>query len=196
MGEVIVLGDWIGARRLAPQFIYDLACPLSYLAAEQVEASLGEVDWIPARASDLDAIEPEAVRAEATRQAHALHLPLVWPERYPEPFPRAARAAAAAAADGHGAQFGLAALRLAFCGGFDLEEPEILFEAAAAAGIGVNECLEAAEDEAWDAVVAQTALELARERVARLPAIRMGRHVFGGPQALAQAWALLDAQSA
>ncbi len=36
---------------------------------------------------------------------------------------------------GCGAQFALAAMRLAFCGGFDLEDPEILAEAAAAAGI-------------------------------------------------------------
>jgi hypothetical protein len=41
------------------------------------------------------------------------------------------RAVSYATAIGGGAQFALAAMRLEFCGGFDLEDPEILAEAAA-----------------------------------------------------------------
>src|SRR5712692_3549934 len=130
MGQLIVLGDWSAARQRAPQFVYDLACPLSYLAAEEVERSLGQLDWIPAMTGDLDA---RGVRKEATRRARELHVPLIWPEGYPLSVPRASRAAAHATAAGFGARFALAALRLAFCGGFDLDDPLILAEAAAAA---------------------------------------------------------------
>ena len=44
------------------------------------------------------------------------------------------------------AAFVLAATRLAFCGGFDLEDPEILAEAAAAAGIVLDDYLQASRD--------------------------------------------------
>ncbi len=51
------------------------------------------------------------------------------------------RVASLAAERGRGAAFVLAAGRLAFCGGFDLDDPEILAEAAAAAGLALDECL-------------------------------------------------------
>jgi 2-hydroxychromene-2-carboxylate isomerase len=184
MGELIVLGDRMWVRQARPQFLYDLACPVSYLAAEQVEPSLGQVEWIPACGAGVESLN----RAEVTRQAQAHHLPLVWPERYPAALIRASRAAAAATADGHGARFGLAALRLAFCGGFDLEDPEILAEAAAAAGISVDHCLEAAEDPGWDPVVARG--------LDALPAVRVGASQFSGSEAVVQAAAVLHARSA
>jgi 2-hydroxychromene-2-carboxylate isomerase len=187
MGELIQLGDWRGARHRAPQFIYNLACPLSYLAAEQVERSLGQVDWIPAWAADFSSPD----RSEAARQAHALQLPLVWPERYPAPPLQAYRVAAAATAEGHGARFGLAALRLAFCGGFDLDDPEILCEAAAAAGLDAEACREAANDPWWDEVVAS-----AGARLSSLPVVRINGALFSGAQAVVQAAALADARSA
>ena len=194
MGEVFLLGEHKRARPRRPQFVYDLACPLSYLTAERVEYCLGQVQWVPAVTADLSARpvdDPESEAAEATRTARALHLPLVWPDCHPAPVRRASRAAAHAAAAGFGAAFGLAALRLAFCGGFDLDEPEVLAEAAAAAGLGVAECLEAAEDPALDGVLSQTVTGLAHDGVRRLPAIRAGRSVFGGIQAVAQATVLL-----
>jgi 2-hydroxychromene-2-carboxylate isomerase len=184
MGEVIQLGDYFGASQAKAQFLFDLACPLSYLAAERVERSLGQVDWMPAWARDPRRPDP----ADVMRRAQSLHLPLVWPERYPAAPVGAMRAAAAASADGDGARFGLAALRLAFCGGFDLEDPEILAEAASAAGVGVDECLEAAGDPGWDPVVVAFA--------GALPAVRMGRSVFGGAQAVVQAEASLQLHSA
>ena len=60
------------------------------------------------------------------------------------------RAAAYAAEQGRGRDFVLAAGRLAFCGGFDLDDPEILAEAAAAAGIPLEDCFHAAGDQRRD----------------------------------------------
>src|SRR4051794_30086377 len=145
MGQLILVEDWKSAHLRGPQFVYDPGCPLSYLAAERVEHALGQVQWVPAISADLQgphSCDTDAARAEAVRTARVLHLPLVWPERYPEPVRRAARAAAHAKAAGCGDRFGLAALRLAFCGGFDLDEPQALAEAAAAAGIAIADCLE------------------------------------------------------
>lgn len=200
MGDLIMLTErradrsrpGTGAR---PAFFFDLACPFSYLAAERVERTLGEVDWIPAYGSVLDSgrptPDPDAVRAAAERRAAALRIELVWPERFPQGAPRALRAAAHAADIGAGARFALAAGRLAFCGGFDLEDPEAMAEAAAAAGIGLEQCLSAALDSGRDHDLRATADGLRLRGVQRLPAIRIGRRFFEGELGLLEAAAML-----
>ena len=57
----------------------------------------------------------------AEERAAALRLPLEWPERWPMPVPAAMRVAHYAAQQGRGGAFVLAATRLAFAGGFDLD---------------------------------------------------------------------------
>ncbi len=170
-----------------PAFFFDLGCPFSYLAAEQVPRALGQVDWVPARLS-LISDEPwgrlEAVCTAAQRRAVVLRLPLVWPERFPAARPRALRAASHAAALGAGDRFVLAASRLAFCGGFDLEDTDVLAEAAAAAGIAIDACLAAAEDSAMDEAICATARGLLERGVTRLPAFRVGRHFIQGERAI------------
>jgi len=64
--------------------------------------------------------------------------------------PSAMRAASYAAELGAGGGVGPAASRLAFCGGFDLEDPEILAEAAATARIPTAPCLAAADNPTLD----------------------------------------------
>ena len=170
-----------------PAFFFDLACPFSYLAAEQVPRTLGRVDWIPV-SSNLISGEPwgrkEAECASAQRRALALRLPLVWPERYPAPRPRALRAAVHAASLGAGDRFVLAASRLAFCGGFDLEDTDVLVEAAAAAAISIEACLAAAGDPIWDEAISASARGLREQGVTRLPAFRVGRHFIQGERAI------------
>lgn len=191
MGDVIMLLEHLADR--APTggsrsaFFFDLACPLSYLAAERVERALGDVDWVPCSLS-AESREPAAdliVRAE--RQALGLQLPLVWPDGFPRAFPTAQRAAAYAAEIGAGARFALAASRLAFCGGYDLEDPEILADAAGAAGVPVDGCLAAAGDLARDDRLQAIARRLRARGVPRLPAIRIGRRWLWGEQMLDEA---------
>ena len=205
MGEVIVL-DARRAERSRfggsgrPAFFFDLACPFSYLAAERVERLLGRADWIPAAAGAFSDgqpwPDPAAARACAERRAFELRLPLVWPERFPADVPRALRAAAHAEEIGAGAAFALAASRLAFCGGFDLEDLETLAEAAAAAGMGLEQCLAAAGDPARDGILRATAHGLKMRGIQRLPAVRIGSHWFEGEPALTQAAAILRARAA
>jgi 2-hydroxychromene-2-carboxylate isomerase len=182
MGDVIMLWERVadrpssGASRSA--LFFDLGCPFSYLAAERVERALGDVDWVPCS-------------LPAERQAFALQLPLVWPDRFPGAVPMAMRAAVYAAEIGAGARFAQAASRLAFCGGYDLEDREILAEAAAAAAVPVDECLAAAGDPARDVRLQATARRLASCGVPRLPAIRIGRRWLWSDQMLSEARPLL-----
>lgn len=199
MGELIVLKDRLAdrsrpERTSTPAFFFDVCCPFSYLAAERVERMLGAVEWIPTSAVALPggawSLTDEA-QAVAERRAAELRLPLVWPERFPLYVPAALRAAAYAARIGEGARFALAASRLAFCGGYDLEDPEILAEAAAAAGIRPQDCFAAIGDAELDGPLTATAQGLASRGARQLPAIRIGTRLFGGEQRLAEAAALL-----
>jgi 2-hydroxychromene-2-carboxylate isomerase len=130
------------------------------------------------------------LRTRADSAARALRLPLVWPDRFPGGARCAQRASAFACEIGAGAAFALAATRLAFCGGFDLEDPETLAEAAAAAGVPLQECLSAA-GETWRDEELEATAELLRARgISELPAIRIGDRWFEGEAGLQAAGAL------
>ena len=203
MGEVIRLAERRQARRarsrqrLTPvraEFLFDLACPFAYLAAERVERAFDDVTWTAASATSLrrgslasDEAALTAVRAAAEERAGALRLPLVWPENWPGDVPAAMRAASYAAESGRGAAFVLAAGRLAFCGGFDLDDPEILAEAAAAAGVGLDGCLRAAGDRRRDGAIEASGRRLLAVGADRLPALRVGRSLFWGEGQVAEA---------
>lgn len=182
--------------RAETAFFYDLACPFSYLAAERVERRFGEVEWIPVTTgAPTRRREVAELRARADCRAAELHLPLVWPDRFPAGVPGALRAAVRAGEVGAGARFGLAASRLAFCGGFDLEDPEVLAEAAAAAGLTLDDCLAAAGDRSLDATIETTARGLAARGVTELPAVRSGRRFHDGERGLTETAAVLRART-
>ena len=178
------------ARATQPvEFYFDLADAFAYLAAERVDRCFGQVVWIPASAAALhrrspgaDGLLGERRRRGAEIRSLALRMPLQWPERYPAEVPGAMRAAAHAAELGRGGAFALAAGRLAFCGGFDLEDPEILAEAAAAAGIGLDECLAAARDSGHDGAIEAAGRRLLALGADDLPVLRTGRTLAAGEE--------------
>jgi 2-hydroxychromene-2-carboxylate isomerase len=179
--------------RSRAEFFFDLACPFTYLAAERVERSFDHVVWQPASSDALrrSALTADAcaasVRRAAEERAAALRLPLVWPERFPEAVPVAMRVAARAAEGGRGAAFVLAATRLAFCGGFDLDDPEILAEAAAAAGVVLDDTLHAARDPGRDGTIEAAGRALLAAGADRLPALRIGRALYWGEERVGEA---------
>jgi 2-hydroxychromene-2-carboxylate isomerase len=199
MGDVIDLAAHWTARRLEArglpsarvELFFDLAYPATYLAAERVERSFAAVEWTPASAAVLyagrSAQDLATAQATAARRAAQLRLPLAMPDRWPTPVPRAMRLAAAAATAGRGTAFVLAATRLAFGGGFDLEDPEILAEAAEAAGLTPEVCRAAADASRVDAAADATARRLIAAGVDRLPAWRVGRSLFCGEERLPEA---------
>jgi 2-hydroxychromene-2-carboxylate isomerase len=204
MGEVIRLDERRTARQAATQrptprlratFFFDLASPFTYLAAERVDRLFPGVSWRPALSDALHAGNPlsataelEAAQQTAEERALALHMPLVWPDAYPAGAKVAMRVASLAASDGgHAAPFVLAAGRLAFCGGFDLDDPEVLAEAAAAAGLGLPEVMAAAGDRSRDGEMEGTALRLLAHGADRLPVLQVGRTLFCGEHRIAEA---------
>jgi len=202
MGDLVVLEERLAERaargRVLPDdaFFFDLSCPFSYLAAEQIERALGQVEWVPVAGSarhDDEAWQPEAAWADAERCAAELRVALVWPEGFPRDVSGALRVASYAAEIGCGPRFALAASRLAFCGGFDLEDPAILREAAAAAGMPLKEALAAAHERARDRSLNATARALRAHGVSSLPAIRVAGHWFEREHAVDDAAAMVRA---
>jgi 2-hydroxychromene-2-carboxylate isomerase len=202
MGQLISLADRRAtlkakAMRRGPsrgEFFFDLACPFSYLAAERIERAFKSVVWTPVTTAALTRRTPaadvaglEVLRAAAERRARELRVPLVWPDSFPAEVPNAMRAASLAVERGRGGAFVLAAGRLAFCGGFDLDDPEILAEAAAAAGLGLEDCLQAAGDVGRDGAMEEAGRRLLAAGADRLPALRVGRALFWGEQRVGEA---------
>jgi 2-hydroxychromene-2-carboxylate isomerase len=204
MGDVIKLSERREAlrrqragrqrERSRAQFFFDLSCPFTYLAAERVERAFDDVVWTPASSDALrracladDDVAAAAVRRAAEDRAAVLRMPLVWPERFPTEVSTAMRVAAFAADQGRGAAFVLAASRLAFCGGFDLDEPESLAEAAAAAGLALEDCLAAARDGGRDGAIEASGRSLLAAGADRLPALRVGRALYWGERRVGDA---------
>ena len=169
-------------------FYFELGCPAAYLAAERVERAFGQVTWVPtarlALACCRDSWDSAALLEEASREATSLRLPLIIPERFGVELRRAGRVAAFAAGLGAGGPFVLAASRLAFCGGYDIDAPPVLAEAARASGLDDRACLEAALDARWDEPLLAAAGDLAAYGVDTVPAIRIGSHCFQGLRAV------------
>src|SRR3954462_15915274 len=102
MGEVIRLEDRRARRRpetnlgdaVRAEFLFDLASPYTYLAAERVDRAFDEMTWTPACARTLRcAVQPadfgdvQDIVNLGEQRAAALRLPLEWPERWPMPVP-------------------------------------------------------------------------------------------------------------
>lgn len=179
-----------GPRAVAQRatLFFDLGSPFTYLAAERADRLFARLEWLPASADALHAAQltEDGVRAVRER-ALLLGLPFVWPEEPPSSVRGAMRVASLAAKRGCGAAFVLAASRLAFCGGFDIDDPEILAEAAAAAGIGLRETLAAAGDAGRDGPIEEAGRLLLAAGATRLPALRVGRMLFCGEDRLLEA---------
>jgi 2-hydroxychromene-2-carboxylate isomerase len=212
MGNVISLAERRASRsgsahgahgrlqRARATFFFDVSSPWTYLAAERADRMFTALRWRPVLADALAGAEPvaspavETMRRRAVEErAAALRLPLVWPETWPNTGRSAMRVAALAAEQDRAAPFVLAAGRLAFCGGYDIDDPETLAEAAAVAGIGLDEALAAARDHGRDAVLEREALRLTEHGADTLPALRVGRTLFCGEHRLAEASAAASA---
>jgi 2-hydroxychromene-2-carboxylate isomerase len=178
------------ARHMLPRatLFFDLCSPYTYLAAERADRLFAGLEWRPASSDILSWGRPDADGfCPAVERARLLGLPLVWPDERPYRVLGAMRVASLAAERGCGAAFVLAASRLAFCGGFDIDDPEIIAEAAAAAGIGLDDALHAAGDVARDGQIEEAGRQLLASGATRLPALRIGRTLFCGEERLTEA---------
>jgi len=189
-------------------FYFDLASPLSYLAAERVLVVLPEpAEWQPVLLSDLvlegsangaadgpghvelpSDFGPQALRAEVERRAHALGLqPLRWPQPFPFDSTFAMRVATYARSIGRAVAFAQAAFRQAYAGGRNLEDPDNVLIAAAACEMHPNAVLKAAELRSTDGELQKQTARASRAGVRTLPAVRYEDQVFAGEAALERA---------
>ena len=189
MGQLISFTDRLAERRREGSirrpvaFFVTLDCPVAYLLAERIERDFGSVAWVPVL-SPIDPLRIDARLELARRWASTDRLALVEPEVLPlDPRP-VSRAAATAVAAGQGPGFILAALRLAFVGGFDLSEPDLIAEAAAASGVNVDAALAAARTPELDADLEVAAQVLRRRGIVEGPGLRIGQSWFAGLEAL------------
>lgn len=180
------------ARRPMTYF-FDPVAPESYLAAERVDRIGSDVTWVPVCSLGVPSrVGEDARRRSVSARAAALRLPLVWPDPSPGSA-RATRVATLAAERGSLPAFALAAGRLVYCGGYDLDDPEILAEAAAAAGLGMDACMRAAADPERDLVPQLAARDLADRGADRLPCFEVGTTLFHGEDRLPEALAAMRA---
>lgn len=205
MGELISLAERRAARaeahappaRPRVSFFFDLVSPWTYLAAERVDRRFAEVRWQPAIGDALPGErDRSAQRGAVEERAAALQMPLVWPEAQLAPGRSAMRVASLAAEHGRAAEFVLAASRLAFCGGYDVDDPEILAEAAAAADLGLDQCLRAAGELRRDGPMEHAALRLLAQGADVLPVLIVGRSLFCGEHRLPEAAAAFSGRRA
>ena len=180
-------------------FFYDVACPFSYLVAERVERVLGEVEWVPAPAVGLDGgarwAQFDATRALAERDALAARLPLRLARRLSGQHPSRAEGRLVRRRERRRRRFALAATRLAFCGGFDLEDPEILGDRRRGGGAGARRMPAGGARPARDRALWATARGLHARGVGALPALRLGRRFIEGERILVEGAALLGAHA-
>jgi len=201
LGELISLAARRAARagtgappvRPRVSFYFDLVSPWTYLAAERVERQFAGVRWRPV-VPDALALEEydDDARDAVEERAAELRMPLVWPENWPCAGASAMRVASLASERGRAAPFVLAASRLAFCGGYDLDDPEALAEAAAAAGLGLEECLKAAGDLRRDGPLEHAGLRLLAQGANALPVFVVGNVLFCGERRLGEAAAMAE----
>jgi len=181
-----------------PRFFVDVGSPYAWLAAERVEAVVGEVIWEPillgaifaargfgswslteARAEGIEEVERRGV-------AYGLG-PVRWPEPWPGNTLLAMRAAVAADALGAGRAFLLAALRLGFVHGRDLSDPAAVVDAASTAGIEGSELLAAASTPAVKAALRERTDAAIALGVQGVPTVLVGREPFWGDDRLEDA---------
>jgi 2-hydroxychromene-2-carboxylate isomerase len=165
-----------------PIFLFDLASPLCWLAAEGVG---GGPVWQPVSLQDLNP-DAHATLADVDREMVAARAPM--PPRWPDPYPADTRAAMLAAAfakkSGRVVAFSQAAFRQAFAGGKDLSQTDNVLISAAACELHPRALLQGIELKSTRAEL-DAGTELARERgVTDLPALVTGDRVDIGLDAV------------
>jgi 2-hydroxychromene-2-carboxylate isomerase len=151
-----VVIDLDAARRARgpATFAFDLASPWTYLAAPAVAERFPEARWVPALAGGLGG---RRERQRASRAAERLGLRFAWPAGGRPDGTIAARAASFAAEHGRARAFALAAARLAWGSGGDLDDHALVAQAAGVAELPLDAVLEATFDPRRDAALRASA---------------------------------------
>jgi 2-hydroxychromene-2-carboxylate isomerase len=163
----------------APTLWFHLHSAFTYLRIEEAERSLAGLRWRPvAEGTPFGVSEFD----DAEREAAARRMPLSWPDRAGEnrSLRAAMRVALHATEVGRGAEFALAATRLAYGGGYDLDDVDVLMVAAACASIDSGTCVAAAQDARRDRHLEEAAREAELLGMSTLPVVEFEEVCFAG----------------
>ena len=186
-----------------PAFVFGAMSPYSWFAAERVEALVGPVRWWPVfagglfksrgrpswgltgeRAANIAACEARAVQ-------HGLG-PIVWPDPWPTVDLKITRALIRAGDDGATRELALAAMRLAFREGCDLDQPDTIAEAARRAGLDPEAILSALDDDDVKARTRASTDEAFALGVRGVPTLVVDGQLLWGDDRLDEAAAALE----
>jgi len=184
-----------------PVFYYDLTDPVSYLAAERINATLAVVaEWEPVLGAALGLAPRPVDRAALARRAAAIGaLPFRWPEcgpAHPATGNRAALAATYAKQVGRIVAFSMAAFRQAFAGGHDLDLESTVLLAGAACELHPRALLQAISRPAVAATLERACDRARLAGVVSLPAIEVRGSLFAGDDAVEHAAAHMTSTGA
>lgn len=177
-----------------PLFLYDLASPECYLAAELVLHALPVLaEWQPVHLPEACAEKPD--RAELERRGAAQGVqPLRWPRAWPPDSGLAMHAATYAKQIGRAVAFSQAAFRQTFAGGRDLADPDTVLIAGAACEMHPAALLKSAELRSVRAALARATESARAAGVVMLPALQLpSGELFQGEGALDAAAGALTA---
>jgi 2-hydroxychromene-2-carboxylate isomerase len=189
----------------AAAFYFDLASPLSYLAAERVLHLLGgPAEWQPVLARELGPSaqtysalgekQRSVLHEQVRRRAGELGLqPLVWPERFPFDSAVAMRAATYAKSIGRTVPFAQAAFRQAFAGGHALDQLDYVLISAAACEMHPQAVKSGVELRSVHEELARATSAAAAAGVSDVPAVRIQERVWIGERAVEEAAAHMRA---
>ena len=152
MGQVIELAQ-VRRRKAGTVFAFDLASPWTYLAATAVADDFPDALWAPALG-----VRPDDDREHAEHAARCLGVRFLWPDVQPAGR-AAARAASLAAEQGKARPFALAAARLAWGWGQDLDDHALIAQAAGIAELPLDAVLEATFDPRRDPHLEQAGMD-------------------------------------
>ena len=185
-----------------PAFVFGAMSPYSWFAAERVEALVGPVRWWPVFAGGLfksrgtpswGLTEERAGKladCEARAARHGLG-PIVWPDPWPTVDLKIARALIRAGDEGATRELALAAMRLAFREGGDLDRADTIAEAARRAGLDPQAILAAIGGDDVKARTRAATDEAFALGVRGIPTLVAGDRLFFGDDRLEEAAAAL-----
>ena len=189
-----------------PPFYFGAMSPYSWLAAERIERLLPEAHWRGVLAGVVFAAhgrtswgltdQREEGLAACERRAAAYGLgPIRWPAAWPTIDLRVARAMILAEQHGAMQEFSLRAMRMAFLEGADLEDLEVVIEAARHVGIEPSELHSALADPAVKLSVRATNDEALAAGVFGVPTVVLDGELFWGDDRLEDAAAAYRASA-
>jgi 2-hydroxychromene-2-carboxylate isomerase len=181
-----------------PTFYFGAMSPYSWLAAERIERLIPHARWRGVLAGVVFAAHGRTSWGLTERRAEGLADcqaraesyglgPVVWPPRWPTSDLLVSRGMLVAQRSDLLRPFALAAMRLSFLEGADLQEPEVVLEAGRRTGVDPAELAEGIAEDAIKQQLREIVDEALAAGVFGVPSVVVGDELFWGDDRLEDA---------